>query len=236
MRAHPAEDDMRALVTLLLSALLLAGCTAPAADEEPEPASVDETEPTTPAATPPTPASPTPAPANATPPATQSHTPTPSPTPETPPPAPTLVAWNLTAQARIGWFAAAGAGGAAPAQGQSDADHCPDAAFGVPTGAKTLRVAIAGEPADPAGPSVGTYDITLTDPAGTAVHMRPVMENVPDSEDGIREFTAQMPAPGDWKLHAEPLGPAAQQVWTVTLDVGGESTAAPAALLVAPGC
>lgn len=221
---------MRALVLFILSTLVLAGCTAPAANDEPEPASVDDPGPAPVATTPATPSpSPTPTPS-------PSPSPSPSPNPTPTPPAPALVAWNLSAQARLGWLAAAGAGGNAPAQGQSDADHCPDAAFGVPAGAKTLRVVIAGEPVDPAGPSVGTYDIALTDPAGTAAHMQPIMENVPDSDTGTREFTVQMPATGDWKLHAEPIGPAAQQVWTITIEVGGESEAAPTALVVAPGC
>lgn len=225
---------MRAILLLVLSTLLLAGCTTPAAQEEPEPASVDETAPTP--AVEPTPTSPTPAPASPSP--THMHTPTQPATPTSPPEAPpALVAWNLSAQARLGWVAAVGAGGAgAPGQGQADAEHCPDATFGVPAGAKRLQVSVGGEPVDPAGPGAGNYAITLTDPAGAVVQMEPLMDNVPESEGGNRVFVAEMPTTGDWKLHAEPIGPVAQQVWTVTLEAAGESEVAPTMILVAAGC
>lgn len=224
---------MRALVVTLLSALLVAGCSAPAAEEdEPEPASVDDPAGQTPT---PSPTATTPAP---TPSPTPAPTPTPSPTPTAETPAPVvLVPWNLTAQARVGWLVAAGAGGAgAPSQGQKDAEHCPDAAFGVPAGAKMLRVTLAGEPLDPDAQSAGSYVVTLTDPAGTVIEMQPLMENAPGADASDREFVGEMPAPGDWKLHAEPVGPAIQQVWTATLDVTGESETPPTAIIVAVGC
>lgn len=220
-------------VLLLVLTLLVAGCTTPAATEDPvtplgedDPLSDPTGEPTPP------PSRPTPEP-----------TPPPSrPTPETPPaepPAPeppALQPWTLAGEARLGWAAAVGAGGAAAAQGTQDADRCADASFLVPAGATRLHVKLAGEPVDPNGPGAGTYRITLVAPDATAVAMQPATKDVPEAEGATNEHVAEPPAVGEWKLHAEPIGPAVQQVWTLTIELAGESVEMPAALVVMAAC
>jgi hypothetical protein len=222
------------LVLLLAASLALAGCTTPATDDENTvPAAFAEDPAPEPAAEPqPEPAS---EPDPRSQPEPQPEPPAPEPQPE--PPAPEPAPWTLTGEARLGWVAGVGAGGAgAPAQGQTDATHCPGASFVVPTGASQLRLAIASPPADPSGPGAGQYAITLTGPDGSVATLEPVMDDVPESEGGNREHVADAPPGGEWRLHAEPMGPVAGQVWTVALEVTGEAVEVPAALVVTASC
>ena len=230
---------MRPLSRVLLLAVLLpfAGCAIPAADDV-TPAATDDaaTDDAAPAPASPTPTPSTPAPTKPTPSAPNaSATPT-APSAPAPPPPPTKVPWNLTGEARLGWVAAVGIGGAAPAMGQTDAERCPDATIAVPAGATLLRVVVTGEPVDPDGPGAGELVLTLTGPDGSAVTLEPAMPDPAAEEAAARELVATAPVAGDWTLHAEPLGPVVQQVWTLAIEVGGESEVAPSGLPVAGAC
>lgn len=217
---------------LVLVALLAAGCTNPLA-AEPEPVAPAAV-PDAPAQEPSTEADPA-APAAAPTPAQASPPPAaPSPAPSTPAPPPAApTPWELTGEARVGWLAAAGVGGAqAPSQGQADADHCPDATFFVPAGAKAMTLSISGQAASPDG--AGTYIVRVTSANGTAREMTAEVD--PASGGASAQLPVDAPAIGEWSLHAEPMGPAVQQVWTVSIAILGESVGPAPTLTVASGC
>lgn len=227
---------MRILLVSLL--LVSAGCLglggdtpAASSDDGSVAAAGDPAGPTTASPTPASPAAPasTPPPAEPSPEAPNAT----EPAPEPEPPAPEPVAWELVDGFALGYLVGAGAGGAegAPSGGVNNEAHCHEASFAVPEGAAVLDLGIIADHVDPNEPGAGTYDVQLTAPDGTTVHLEPVMETA--GAAGNARFHAEPPAVGAWNVRVVPIGPAANQAWDITLGVSGASLVAPADLGVA---
>lgn len=161
-----------------------------------------------------------------------------SPPPPAPPAPPKPTPWNLTATAKLGWAVAAGVRadplGQAAEQGQTDAEHCPDASFTLPADTSALTFTTTGAPATPGEPEAGAYRFILTAPDGTETTIDPTPPSGPTPTPTT--VTLAKPLAGPWTIHAEPLGPAVSQAWDVQLDAEGESLAAPLGLALATTC
>ena len=236
-----ARSASMRLAALLLAALLplAAGCTLPGAGEEPAPDDVapagddlppDEAPPAPEPGEEPAPPAP-----DEPPPATPA--PGPEPEPEAPP-APEPRDWTVGAALTLGVVAGAGAGGTqgAPASvAQGDATHCPNGTFTVPAGATLLEVNVSGEHASAEGPGAGTFAVRLVSPSGRHVLLEPARDAATGTTEN-RLWRAEPPEVGEWRAFLEPLGPAANQAWTLTLAAHGRSVEAPALLAAAPAC
>lgn len=236
---------MRPLVLALAMALALAGCVGSKRNDDPvpeRPPTLATTEETTAteldAETNAAPSSPESAPTTNS----SAAAPTPAPPasqPPAPPAPPQPAPWTLNATAKLGWALAAGARadelGQAHEQGETDAEHCPDATFALPGGATELTLASDAQVAAPGEPRAGAYRLVLTAPDGNKTILEPPMPDGPGSP-GTIEATLTAPLAGPWTLHAEPIGPAVQQVWDVALEADGLALVAPATLALASAC
>lgn len=138
----------------------------------------------------------------------------------------TLSPWNLTAQTRLGWRAAIGAGTNAAATGQSDAEYCPDAAFELPAGAVSLSFAVYWD----SGTGAGFYEMGFSGPGGERIYLSPPLS------PGNEFHTVAAPTAGAWVLRAHPMGPVVAQAWTIDITVEGLSEMPPQPLVVTSGC
>ncbi|GEM_PF-3775694 len=219
---------MRALVLLVL-ALLAAGCTQPNAPVQP--ASV-------------TPATPTDAPpanatANATeePPTAQANdTPADNGTPPAPEAAPAPTPWNLTANAALGWLAAASTPAGAGVN-KTDPDHCPIAHATIPAGATRLLVTFGGDVAGQAG--VAALSLEVRDPAGKTEILSFDPTTATPGQPASLAKAYDAPAAGAWTFTAQPSPAAASATWALALQASGTAlSGAPASLALAkdPSC
>jgi hypothetical protein len=217
---------MRAL-PLVLFALLVAGCTQPAAQVLP--ASVTPTPPTATTSEPtPVPPSPVEGP-SPTPPTAPGGNATPPGSPPVPaPPAP----WNLTAKTQLGVLGAEDpTGGSAPAPTSTAAGgHCPEANLTIPTGAAKLVVRFGGPAASQDG--AGLLSLDVTTPGGRADTLTPDPTSVAPGGDAALEKTYDAPAAGAWVFAAHAQAVSAQ-AWTLTVQATGIGPA-PAALAFTP--
>lgn len=238
---------MRVPLLLVPLALLLAGCTedanlANAAEEDPPVDPWPEGSPT-----PPTPTSPTP-PTSSSPPPPTTSPPAPTTKPPTPdePVAHQPIPWTLNASLTMGYVAGVGAGSAQeqspqemPTNGVNDASHCADAAFTVPPEATAIVLVFSGAPIaanedDPASSGAGMFELRVTAPDGTEEYV--ALPVPPGAETVSVSWTAPSAAEGAWNLHAYPVGPTANQVWSLAITVSGASLAPPTALAAATAC
>lgn len=236
------------LATLLGVALLASGCLG----------GEDEGDPSTPAATdddgteaPPAPPANDPrasggnASSSSSPPSSSSSSPPPSSSSTAPPPAatqpppppPEPVAWELTSSVVVGYLAAVGAEGESVAA--PDDTHCAEATFVVPEGVELLSLTVDAVAANPSTtpPGAGNYAIHITAPDGTVTTITPVSTDPSSAgEQPSFVYEPEVPLAGEYRIHAEPVGPAANQDWNVDIVASGASVAEPTDLAAVNGC
>lgn len=148
--------------------------------------------------------------------------------------------FELTSSVSMGYLAVVGADwiggpleGLVGDNGFIDADHCHMANVTVPSGTETFSVLVHDEPADPDEPGVGAYQVTLHRPNGSTTEVDWVDAQ---TGDGSMNWSTSDPAEGNWTIETDPIGPAANQAWTLDLTVAGEATQPPTLLQAETTC
>lgn len=236
------------LATLLGVALLASGCLG--GEDEGEPAAPaatdDDGAPEAPPASDPRAAgggnassssSSPPSSSSSSPPSSSSSaTPPPVATPPPPPP-PEPVAWELTSSVVVGYLAAFGAADESVAA--PDDTHCADATFVVPDGVELLSLTVDAVAANPSAssPGAGNYAIHITAPDGSVTTISPISTD-PESAGTEPSFVyePETPLAGEYRIHAEPVGPAANQDWNVDIMASGASVEEPTDLAAVNAC